>query len=75
MQSAKDAVAMFDHEGVVTSVNAALTELMHVQASDLVGRSIASILVTESAQINVAISDAMGIEFELEALPGKSSKL
>ena len=75
MQSAKDTVAMLDHEGVVTSVNAALTEFMHVQASDLVGRSIASIFVTESAQINVAISDAMGIEFELEALPGKSSKL
>ena len=75
LQSAKDAVAMLDHEGVVTSVNAALTEFMHVQASDLVGRSITSIFVTESAQINVAISDAMGIEFELEALPGKSSKL
>ena len=75
MQSAKDTVAMLDHEGVVTSVNAALTEFMHVQASDLVGRSITSIFVTESAQINVAISDAMGIEFELEALPGKSSKL
>jgi len=59
----------------VTSVNAALTEFMHVQASDLVGRSIASIFVTESAQIYAAISDAMGIEFKLEALPGKSSKL
>ena len=30
MQSAKDAVAMLDHEGEVTSVNAALTEFIHV---------------------------------------------
>jgi len=75
MQSAKDAVAMLDHEGEVTSVNAALTEFIHLQASDHVGRSIASIFATESAQINVAISDAMDIEFELEALSGKSSKL
>ena len=75
MQSVDNAMAMLDMNGVISSVNVALAELMQVKANDLIGRSVVSLFASESSQIDKAISDGTGIEFELEVLPGKSSKL
>lgn len=75
MQSVDDAAAMLDTDGIVSSVNAALTDLMQVQANDLIGRSLASVFESEAPKIEAAISNEMGTDFEFEILSGKPSRL